>query len=407
MSDILIPDVYTLGHDTGLLSVQFDRKGDGGVIEFLTGEKAAAEDKRRELIERSMNGEHIELMVTALTYQQHDDRPDANYTDFSTSALAALKKSAPNTPLLQDHKKHDTNATIGYSLAARLEKTEDGTRQLVEDLAVVKPFAVQSVLDGTMRFFSIGARPVGPIHEVIQCRVCQDSVTKCGHLPGEVVETRKGSQTVIWRYTDARMLERSWVNDPAVSNTKIQGYIEKARQGKQDFIMNETKTHDLEFEALQAQVTDLTNSVNAKVSELEAVTSERDALRAELDAIKHDTEKMTLEGRVTELLKTGHLAPNGAQEKQIRDRIACNDFSAATALVEFAASAQPVTPAGTPRQSSTTTETTGKPDWLALFSVLPEHIRDMAGDHAKNPEHFLKSNRATCAKYGIVIPENF
>lgn len=411
------PKVYTLGHP-GLVSVSFDPRGEGGVVLVCpTGgtrkSVADADDQRKELIERSRRGEHIELQLEAVTYRQHDDHPDANYSDFSPAALARMAKTAPGTAFLRDHLLRDTAAVGGFCESCKLETLEDGTREMKETIVLSKPWAVESVLDGTMRRFSIGARPQGGIKNVI-CRVCGDSVAACGHYPGEVVETRSGPQTVVWRYKDAIMLERSWVLDPAVENTHIIGWVEKARQGKTLSMSMDTRdtksdpvaqaAPDLERDALKAANADLT----AAVAKLRADLAAKDA---ELATFRAETESKAIEGQIAELLKTGKLAPNGTQEKQIRERVAGGDLAGAKALLAFAAEAPAVTPAGAPRQSApqpgvTFTAADGRMNYEAIVRALPEFAGNVPSRYrtAAGAEAYVRTNKDhVSAKLGIPV----
>lgn len=409
------PRIYSLGH-SGLVSVSFDRRGEGGVVLVCpTGgtrkSVADADEQRKELIERSRRGEHIELQLEAVTYRQHDDHPDANYSDFSPAALARMAKTAPGTAFLRDHLLRDTAAVGGFCESCKLETLEDGTREMKETIVLSKPWAVESVLDGTMRRFSIGARPQGGIKNVI-CRACGDTVAECGHYPGEVVETRSGPKTAVWRYKDAIMLERSWVLDPAVENTHIIGWVEKARQGKTLSMSmdnhRETKgteaqpstqpAPDLEREALKAANADLT----AAVAKLRADLAVKDA---ELATFRAETETKAVEGQIVELLRTGKLAPNGTQEKQIRDRLASGDLAGAKALLAFASEAPAVTPAGAARQSApqsgvTFTAADGRMNYEAIVRAMPEFAGNVPSRYrtAAGAAAYVQSNKDHVSK---------
>ncbi len=393
-----------------VVEVAFERRGDGGRVDFARKDDEEWDRKRKELIERSRRGDQIELLMRAVTFQQHDERPDANFTDFSASALNRMAKSAPGTPFIRGHRLHDEESAGGYCVSCEVEKTEDGTRRLVEEIAVTKPWAVQSLLDGTMRQFSIGARAVGRLADVIECRGCGQNVFACGHAPGEVIETRSGPRTVVWRYRDARMLERWWVLDPAVENTHVTGVLQMARRRMMTMdndcdikiALSQAATQPdpvtLERDALKAQVTDLTAALDASKTTISKLTDE-------LATVRKASDVKELEQGITDLLTAGKLAPNGGQVKQIRERLEAGDVASAKALLSFASEAPAVTLASAPAQSTAATPTkNGAPDWVAIFNALPDYIRESAGPAArKNPERYIRSALKTgvLANHGI------
>lgn len=188
----------------------------------------AANTYRLELLRQLAAGQRFEIVVKrALAYKQSVYRGkmrNRNSLRFSGKheALATLAATWKNQPFLVDHNKREQSARKGTILTSELGEFQ-GSPAFYMGFSVVKPDAVQSVLDGTLDRFSIGWNPAG----AVICTVHDVNVrTKdsCYCWPGDEVQYKGELRTVEYEYHDAEGEELSGVNIPAVKSTKIEDY---------------------------------------------------------------------------------------------------------------------------------------------------------------------------------------
>jgi hypothetical protein len=179
------------------------------------------DEKRRELISSIRGGKHVELAASAVTFRQRDGSPNANFLRHKPSRLGALAESFKKMPLLVDHAKWAQRSRIGTITKSELADLPHEWSGFRQQLHVVKPDAVISVLDGTLDRFSIGWRPTGPV----LCTVHKTDIrsrNSCRCWPGDRVELDGKEQITEYEYQSAEGVETSAVNVPAVSGTKIE-----------------------------------------------------------------------------------------------------------------------------------------------------------------------------------------
>lgn len=199
----------------------------------------------RELLAASLGGEHVELKVEALTSlepikpsplpEEMRELANANFSRFTTRGLRSFVRSFKGRPFLRDHNKGEIMARGGRIVASSPADNDAGDvvefRQVLE---VVKPWAVQGILDGTIETFSIGWMPkdnsFAGFADAVSCSVCRCSLLSfdCAHFPGDVVENNDSGERVIVEATwDSRKIvgvETSAVTFPAVSGTKVEDF---------------------------------------------------------------------------------------------------------------------------------------------------------------------------------------
>lgn len=178
-------------------------------------------EKKRALITAVRGGEHVELKLTARTFRQKLGKPNRRFLRFTPEALANVAKTSTGMPFLLDHNTWEQKARIGTILSAELVEQGDGWTVLKQELEVVKPDAVISVLDGTLDQFSIGWIPTGPV----LCSVHRTDVRSWDKRccwPGDKLEVDGAPTTVEWEFQSAEHIETSGVNVPAVKGTKIE-----------------------------------------------------------------------------------------------------------------------------------------------------------------------------------------
>lgn len=407
----------------------------GNVVSLAAKDKAG-EEMRKDLLQRLNAGEHIELVIDAVTFAQGPSITNRNNIEFAPAALSGFAKSAKGTPVLQDHRL-STSSMIGYCEASKVEGGAGGEKMLAEKLRVVHPDGVRAVLDGRMREFSIGwTTPIADI----QCTACNAPITECMHWPGDKVETKKGEVIARFRYMSADAVERSWVAFPAVrkaTETRSWEQLSAARESmrvqRQATITKETNMDEIakalgmaagaDEAACAKRIREIKAELDAKSAALEdAGANLKDAqealaamesLKDELAARKAKELDQECDSSIAALVAEGRIRPGGAQEKLIRKHFDDGKLGAARAVIESCKAGEKLVPVGG-RQSDPAADAAvpvggliaipkgpdGKIDFKALCAALPEHVTLMAAAAIKrDPEQFVRSTKARLAAY--------
>lgn len=184
---------------------------------YVSGsDKPLSEAERKELIARVRAGEVIELELDAVPFIQRATA-NRNAVRFKSGILATFAKSYRGAPFLRNHDQDDQAQRGGTVLASKLEHGEDGSKSFRMRLKLVKPWAVESALDGTLDRFSIGWHRDRTLP--LECSTCEADWLDCAHWPGELDEKGNVVQLVIG---GAEGTEVSAVNVPAVVGTFIE-----------------------------------------------------------------------------------------------------------------------------------------------------------------------------------------
>jgi hypothetical protein len=385
----------------GAMKALFSRRGGSGTVSLAEGS-----DERRELLERSYKGEHIELEILAQTYAQGAAVENRNDIGFAEKALQSLVRSAPGNPFQRDHSLLSED-TGGQIRSAELTDGAGGIVTFQETILLVTPWAVQAALQGTMAKFSISV--LAPWEEVA-CS-CGERATDCYHYPGQETEDHG---RIRWTYGDAEKVESSWVVRPAVPDTGILAWesLAEARDRARTPQRKDTVKEVLKLLQLAegADERAMVDKVKAMLSELEAaraasadLTTQLAASMAELDKAKvalaaSAAKELDLEAetKVKELVEDGRILAGGKQEELLRQRYKAGDAEGARAMVAaFKENARQV-PVG--RQSSAAASATASPttgtltpaEAKAAFAALPAHLREAARAYADKPERLFE-----------------
>lgn len=202
----------------------------GGILSMrreITGSNLSADERKQLLAEVRGNPATTErLTVRAVVFLQGAE-PNRNFVRFQEGALKALAESFKGRPFLRDHKQGYLDARAGTVRKSELV-TRDGKLAIEQELEIVKPWAIEGVLDGTIDRFSIGWHA----SQLPTCSVCSTSYKRsgifgwmfvaCEHSPGDVVEVNGKKVTAEILYgPGCEGIEVSAVSVPAVVGTEI------------------------------------------------------------------------------------------------------------------------------------------------------------------------------------------
>lgn len=199
-----------------------------------SGAELARTDRDALLAEvRGNPGTTLRLRLEAVTYLQGEnpgENPNANFMRFSSARLEAIAASFAGAPFLRDHQQRELLARGGTILESRVVEAAGGGRAFRQSIELVKPWAVEAALDGTLDRFSIGWAPVGQA----TCTVCSAPLEifwgwlfmDCEHQPGETytitVKGKEYSALCEIEFADAIGVECSGVSVPAVLGTEVE-----------------------------------------------------------------------------------------------------------------------------------------------------------------------------------------
>jgi hypothetical protein len=179
-----------------------------------------AKAQRFELITAANQGKHIELAVTAQTYEQ-TKKPNRRYLRLADDQLESAALTWKGQPYLTDHNTWSMKASMGTIMTSKA-LTVAGGMAFEQKLNAVTKDAVIGILNGTFNKFSIGWWPGdGPI----LCSVHGTDIMKldgCNCWPGDKVTLKDGRERVVeFIFTTPRGKETSSVVIPAVQNTSV------------------------------------------------------------------------------------------------------------------------------------------------------------------------------------------
>jgi hypothetical protein len=283
---------------------------DNGVI-FELSEAGAAEGTaltaqgRRDALARLRAGEVVELDLAIRPYSQTKTaRPltkkqakeaNANFLHFKPSEMGRVARSFKSRPFLRDHDRNDLLARGGTIQKSEAIETADRV-VMSQSVRLVKPWAVEAALDGTLDAFSIGWDPPGHSFKArrdsINCTVCGCSMfsSDCPHLPGDEAKVDGSDETFIVEaeFKGAKGAEVSAVTFPAVQGTKVdsirQALTEAREQRKLAPPARKARSmNPATLKRLGLSEDATPEQVDAAIEKL-AETSETEALRIKLEA---------------------------------------------------------------------------------------------------------------------------
>jgi hypothetical protein len=243
--------------------------------------------ERLEMLQRLRAGEHIELQADITGFIQRET-PNRNFVRFKLGILPTFSTSFRGQPFLRDHAARDLAARGGKIIGTTYQNRDDGSKAFAFKLHLVKPWAVEGFLDGTIDRFSIGWSRTGPV----VCSLDEKPLWGpgcCMHWPGDVVDGKVCEVL----YTGAEGTEISAVNVPAVVGTGIESVrglkaefdgtaVLNAILGAQEPTMDMTKI----LAALNLPANATAEQIEAAIAErntkLEAAQSDAELARAQL-----------------------------------------------------------------------------------------------------------------------------
>lgn len=390
---------------------------DTRIVELRAGGAKLADADRKALLERVRGGEHVELEFEARTYIQRET-PNRNFVRFKPSILKRLARSFVGVPFLRDHDKRSLTARGGTIVASELVQDTDGDA-FHQTIRVVKPWAAEGLLDGTIDRFSIGAAPTGDII----CSAHKTPIfTKCFCFPGDKVGD--SDERVEFVITAAEGVETSAVNVPAVVGTGIKGVraaLEALAASAGGIVPPASPTEGTKMETLLVLLGLTTGaSEAAAVAKLEVILAElktaREAvggiaqLQAELDVLRasqvdHHIERLYAEGRLP--IKRDGKGDRVAGELETKLRNLAKVVSL-KAMLEVAESLPVVAPIG-PRSLETALGVAGGPAPEANVAAAPITADNAITQYARvnniRPE-VLAATMAECGLDGEALAKH-
>lgn|GEM_PF-2593908 len=217
-------DVFSSDFEVGAPIGSIGVDGFAGLSELKAD---VAEDEKRaqraQLIEAVRGGKHIALNVKANTFRQQEGKANLKFVRLGGD-IAAQAKTFKGQPFIMDHQTYSHDSRRGTILSS-VAVNETATRiAFLQELEVVKPDGVISVLDGTLDRFSISWRPEPGAP--IMCSIHNVNVLSresCSCWPGDVVDMSGGKKKQAeFIYMGWTGKETSGTNFPAVGTTNIE-----------------------------------------------------------------------------------------------------------------------------------------------------------------------------------------
>lgn len=272
------------------------------------------------------------LEIEAITYLQRET-PNRKFVRFSDKILAAFAKSFIGQPFLRDHNSYELEARGGTITSSKLEKLEDGTKAIRMKLSLVKAWAIEGALDGTIDRFSIGWSRT----DIVICSVHKTEVfTKCDCMPGMKVL----DQVVQFVFTGAEGTEVSAVNVPAVVGTSVQAISqldaldrdtlagilaselpiprkEKPMIDPQILAALGLKS-DATLADVLAKIASLGDSLTITASKHQLLATELETLRSEKATREAGAKKVAIDASIAQLTHAGKIKPGSPVETALR-----------------------------------------------------------------------------------------
>ena len=304
-------------------------------------DKPLSDAERKDLIARVRAGEVIELELEIVPFIQRASA-NRNAIRFKNGMLSGFARSYKGVPFLRNHDQEDQAQRGGTILASKLESADDGTKGFRMRLKLVKPWAVESALDGTLDRFSIGWHRDRT--QPMECSSCDADWLLCQHWPGMLDEKGAVVQLVI---AAAEGTEVSAVNVPAVVGTFIESISQlKAIDPAQlaDILAADAspgEQHDMKLLAAviaalalpttttedeaAAAVTRTRDELATARDQLTVVNGQLSTARAAIATAQSEQKKReqlsrvsTVETGIQSLISAGKLAPGSAVEGALR-----------------------------------------------------------------------------------------
>ena len=283
--------------------------------EMYADGEAVRKSDRKELLKRLRAGDIFTLTVGVQSYLQPDaaiplpkkDRKKANhnFARFVPDELPKFAKSFKGRLFLRDHNRRSM-ADVGGKIIESEAVEVDGRVVFHQVLELVKPWAIEDALDGTMQTFSIGWDPKESgwegFKKSLLCSLCMGPMIGrdgCYHMPGEEIEPTEANNLeapviveALW--TNVLGAETSEVAFPAVQGTGVKE-IRAALSACIELDPPEEEAMTLSKALLAALSLSATATEDEAIAAANALRSERD----EANKAKEDERKARLSAEST------------------------------------------------------------------------------------------------------------
>ncbi len=291
--------------------------------------KALSAARRDELLQKLKTGEHVEIELDILAYEQKSGEFNRNFVRFRDGLMMKLGSSGKGKPFLRDHDQDDVRSIGGTIVASRTEKRGEGDYAIHMTVRLAAPWAVELALRDLLNSVSIGWHA----NERPTCSACNVPVfSKCYHWPGDrlkevdaegggkrKIRDAAGTIVVEWIHTDAELVECSAVVVPAVPGAHIEGiraslsatHPALARDlppDKEDDMNPELlKLLGLAATATAEEVLAAVNALKADKAALAIVQSQLVGFKTEIDALAADRKKREEDAFIAAGLASGRI----------------------------------------------------------------------------------------------------
>ena len=387
---------------------------------------AITAEKRDELLQRAASGQHVEIEVDLLAYEQKPGVRNRNSVRFRDGSMLSIGRSGRGMPFLRDHNKWELDARGGTIVASETEKRGEGDYAIRQTVKLTAPWAVDLALRGLLTSVSIGWRPTGPV----LCSACDAPIfEQCWHLPGDrlaekdlgkagkkLVRDPNGLTVVEWIYTAAELVETSGVNVPGVPAARVEdvrasmfaslsahnpGLViepddEGEEPGSESHMLEELKkilglAATATAEEVLAAAAAKMSAATADKAALAIVQNELAGYSTQIAALQADKRKREEDKFVNDALSTGRIAKG--DEEHWRALFAADEKRA----TELMGKREPgtATPVGLPRQS-------GAPDPHAVIITGGHRVPMTLAQRRDQAIVVLKSNPKAAAWAAIL-----
>lgn len=196
--------------------------------------------RRMDMLTALKAGEVVHVGVDVIGFRQAKNKPiplpgkmrklaNRKFITFADADLPRFAKSFTGKPFLLDHVR--AFSAIGGTILSSEARESAKFIDFAFSAKLVKEWAVEAALDGTLQTFSIGFDPPRPgfrgMREAMSCSLCGCAFFSrdCTHSPGEEVKVANGRESVIVEavFSKPQGAELSAVAFPAVTGTHVEG----------------------------------------------------------------------------------------------------------------------------------------------------------------------------------------
>ena len=286
------------------------------------------DDKRKQLLAAVMAGEHVELEIELVAYEQTTGARNRKNIRIRDGAMMAFGRSGKGRPFLRDHDQNSVLSRGGTIIASETTKRGDGDYEVRQTARLSAPWACELALRGLLDTLSVGIYPTGSV----TCSVHGTEVFEnCYCFRGDEVEDDDGGKQVVeWVYDSAENVETSAVNVPAVPTAHIESIrsalmLSAGANGGEEpqpkAVMISAKLASILGLATAASDTEVLTAVEGRIAdsaELVIVKAELATANGELKTLRADKMKGDEDAFIASGVKRGAIAL-GADEAMVRD----------------------------------------------------------------------------------------